>query len=74
MPPKKAAATEEVTSSSDVPIKYEKVSGKAKSESSKAIAVARKTPLHPPTMVMVKEALKELDSRKGSPHRPFAAT
>uniref|UniRef100_A0A8C7C775 H15 domain-containing protein n=1 Tax=Oncorhynchus kisutch TaxID=8019 RepID=A0A8C7C775_ONCKI len=34
-----------------------------KSKSSKAPAVARKTPLHPPTMVLVNEALKELDSR-----------
>ncbi|XP_024000098.2 histone H1-like, partial [Salvelinus sp. IW2-2015] len=34
-------------------------------ESSKAPAVAWRTPLHPPTMVMVNEALKELDSRKG---------
>ncbi|XP_071201156.1 histone H1-like, partial [Salvelinus alpinus] len=34
-------------------------------ETSKAPAVARRTPLHPPTMVMVNEALKELDSRKG---------
>ncbi|XP_038821560.1 protein B4-like [Salvelinus namaycush] len=66
MPPKKkAAAAEEVTSSSDVPKKYEKVSGKAKPESSNAPAVARRTPLHPPTMVIVNEALKELDSRKG---------
>ncbi|KAM9535924.1 protein B4-like isoform 1-T1 [Salvelinus alpinus] len=66
MPPKKkAAAAEEVTSSSDLPKNYENVSGKAKSESSNAPAVARRTPLHPPTMVMVNEALKELDSRKG---------
>ncbi|KAM9535922.1 histone H1.8-like [Salvelinus alpinus] len=41
------------------------MSGKAKPESSNAPAVARRTPLHPPTMVMVNEALKELDSRKG---------
>ncbi|XP_055756789.1 protein B4-like [Salvelinus fontinalis] len=34
-------------------------------KSSNAPAVAWRTPLHPPTMVMVNEALKELDSRKG---------
>ncbi|KAK6321045.1 hypothetical protein J4Q44_G00080210 [Coregonus suidteri] len=65
MAPKKTAASEEVISSSESPTKDEIVSGKVKSDSSEAPAVARKTPLHPPTMMMVKEALKELDSRKG---------
>uniref|UniRef100_A0A4W5QZZ3 Linker histone H1M n=1 Tax=Hucho hucho TaxID=62062 RepID=A0A4W5QZZ3_9TELE len=65
MAPKKTVTSEEVITSSESPNKDEKVSGKAKSDSSKAPAVARKTPLHPPTMTMVKEALKELDSRKG---------
>eukprot|EP00063_Salmo_salar_P048148 XP_014022983.1 PREDICTED: protein B4 [Salmo salar] len=65
MAPKKTVASEEGIASSDSPNKDEKVSGKAKSESSKAPDVAQKTPLHPPTMMMVKEALKELDSRKG---------
>ncbi|XP_055726103.1 protein B4-like [Salvelinus fontinalis] len=65
MAPKKTVASEEGIASSESPNKYEKVSGKAKSESSKAPDVARKTPLHPPTMIMVKEALQELDSRKG---------
>ncbi|CDQ74531.1 unnamed protein product [Oncorhynchus mykiss] len=65
MAPKKTVAPEEGIASSESPNKDEKVSGKAKSESSKAPDVARKTHLHPPTMIMVKEALKELDSRKG---------
>ncbi|XP_041748763.2 protein B4 [Coregonus clupeaformis] len=65
MAPKKTAASEEVISSSESPTKDEIVSGKVKSDSSEAPVVARKTPLHPPTMMMVKEALKELDSRKG---------
>uniref|UniRef100_A0A8C7LYJ7 H15 domain-containing protein n=1 Tax=Oncorhynchus mykiss TaxID=8022 RepID=A0A8C7LYJ7_ONCMY len=61
MAPKKTVAPEEGIASSESPNKDEKVSGK----SSKAPDVARKTHLHPPTMIMVKEALKELDSRKG---------
>ncbi|XP_035616405.2 ribosome-binding protein 1 isoform X1 [Oncorhynchus keta] len=65
MAPKKTVASEEGIASSKSSNKDEKVSEKAKSESSKAPDVARKTHLHPPTMIMVKEALKELDSRKG---------
>ncbi|XP_029519451.2 protein B4 [Oncorhynchus nerka] len=65
MAPKKTVTSEEGIASSESPNKDEKVSGKAKSESSKTPDVARKTHLHPPTMIMVKEALKELDSRKG---------
>ncbi|XP_010879284.3 protein B4 [Esox lucius] len=65
MPPKKAATSEVIPESSDAPKKDEKVLAKAKSDSSKAPPVARKPALHPPTMVMVKEAITELDSRKG---------
>ncbi|XP_064823892.1 protein B4 [Oncorhynchus masou masou] len=65
MAPKKTVASEEGIASSESPNIDEKVSRKAQSESSKAPDVARKTHLHPPTMIMVKEALKELDSRKG---------
>ncbi|KAJ7999440.1 hypothetical protein DPEC_G00194460 [Dallia pectoralis] len=65
MPPKKTATTEEVSESSNATKKDENMSTKAKSESSKTPAVVRKPTPHPPTMVMIKEALKELDSRKG---------
>ncbi|KAI1890323.1 hypothetical protein AGOR_G00152550 [Albula goreensis] len=71
MPPKKAASIE-VTSpekpSSDAPKKGEKPSERANmgsAEPEKA-AAPRKMPSHPSTMDMVKEALKELDTRKGS--------
>ncbi|KAL0978050.1 hypothetical protein UPYG_G00165310 [Umbra pygmaea] len=49
----------------DATKKDDKVVAKPKSASSKASPVPRKTPLHPSTMVMIKEAVKELDSRKG---------
>ncbi|KAG9333604.1 hypothetical protein JZ751_010820 [Albula glossodonta] len=71
MPPKKAASIE-VTSpekpSSDAPKKGEKPSERANmgsAEPEKA-AAPRKMPSHPSTIDMVKEALKELDTRKGS--------
>ncbi|XP_044070287.1 protein B4 [Siniperca chuatsi] len=58
MPPKKPAADSAeppVPSSSDVPV------GEKKSDA----AALRKLAAHPSTAIMVKEALKELDSRKG---------
>ncbi|XP_029357487.1 linker histone H1M [Echeneis naucrates] len=58
MPPKKAAADLTVASSSDAPME----------EKPKATADAkmlRKLSAHPSTPIMVREALKELDSRKG---------
>ncbi|XP_040014524.1 protein B4 [Xiphias gladius] len=61
MPPKKPAAGSAdppVPSSSDAPVE-------AKAESKSDAAALRKLAAHPSTAVMVKEALKELDSRKG---------
>uniref|UniRef100_A0A665T1N3 Linker histone H1M n=1 Tax=Echeneis naucrates TaxID=173247 RepID=A0A665T1N3_ECHNA len=54
MPPKKAAADLTVASSSDAPME----------EKPKA-TMLRKLSAHPSTPIMVREALKELDSRKG---------
>uniref|UniRef100_A0A3B4Z675 Linker histone H1M n=1 Tax=Seriola lalandi dorsalis TaxID=1841481 RepID=A0A3B4Z675_SERLL len=61
MPPKKQAADSAdptVSSSKDAPVEE-------KAESKSDAAALRKLAAHPSTAIMVKEALKELDSRKG---------
>nr|XP_020442369.1 protein B4-like [Monopterus albus] len=62
MPPKKPAATDTadppVPSSSDAPVNE-------KAEKPTDAATLRKLAAHPSTAVMVREALKELDTRKG---------
>ncbi|XP_040889532.1 protein B4 [Toxotes jaculatrix] len=61
MPPKKPAADSAdppVPSSSDAPVEE-------KAESKSDAATLRKLAAHPSTAIMVREALKELDSRKG---------
>ncbi|XP_068451393.1 linker histone H1M [Clinocottus analis] len=56
MPPKKPTAdSADVSSSSDAPVQEKKTDA----------ATVRKLATHPSTAVMVKEALKDLDSRKG---------
>ncbi|KAF7665865.1 hypothetical protein LDENG_00129240 [Lucifuga dentata] len=56
MPPKKPATNSAGSSSSDAPQEDEKTDA----------ATLRKVSTHPSTMTMVKEALAELDSRKGA--------
>ncbi|XP_026202428.1 protein B4 [Anabas testudineus] len=58
MPPKKPAADSADPSSSDAPVEE-------KLEKKTDAATVRKIAAHPSTAIMVKEALKELDSRKG---------
>ncbi|XP_056246173.1 protein B4 [Seriola aureovittata] len=61
MPPKKQAADSAdptLSSSKDAPVEE-------KAESKSDAAALRKLAAHPSTAIMVKEALKELDSRKG---------
>ncbi|CAM4534549.1 unnamed protein product [Leuciscus chuanchicus] len=64
MPPKRASAAPTATIPKDP--EDETIDTKPDApESSSTKAAGRKVPLHPSTMEMVKEALKELDSRKG---------
>ncbi|XP_047439284.1 protein B4 [Mugil cephalus] len=58
MPPKKSAAEAPAQSSSDVAVEET-------DEKAPGAAAVRKIAAHPSTAIMVKEALKELDSRKG---------
>ncbi|XP_043088764.1 histone H1-beta, late embryonic-like [Puntigrus tetrazona] len=64
MPPKKASAEPTAAVLKDSEIETAETKTDA-SENSSSKAAGRKVPTHPSTMEMVKEALKELDSRKG---------